>query len=139
MRLVVFIATLGLFFPFLTTPLTSLVQSEEEYEAAMKEINLLVVDAELHIDARYWPELHDDIRKLRTQFEAVEAFWSARGEVDAVSFARQSMKTLEPIASAADERNPQAAESALEDFRSTCQSCHEVFRDSSNGGYRIKP
>ena len=39
MRLVVFIATLGLFFPFLTTPLTSLVQSEEEYEAAMKEID----------------------------------------------------------------------------------------------------
>ena len=80
--------------------------TEEEYGAAMTEINFLVGDAELHIDARYWPELSEDLGKLRTQFEQVEAFWAARDSEEAAGFARQVLEGLPPIRTAAGERDP---------------------------------
>lgn len=113
--------------------------TEEEYGAAMTEINFLVGDAELHIDARYWPELSEDLGKLRTQFEQVEAFWAARGSEEAAGFARQVLEGLPPIRTAAGERDPQAASAALRALRGTCQSCHDAFREPTADGYRIKP
>ena len=83
--------------------------TEEDYSAAMTEINFIVGDAELHIDARYWPELFEDLGKLRTQFEQVEAFWSARGTEEAVGFAQKILEGLAPIEMAADEKDTQAA------------------------------
>ena len=112
--------------------------TEEEYGAAMTEINFIVGDAELHIDARYWPELFEDLGKMRTEFEQVEAFWTARGTSEAAAFARQVIEGLSPIASAADERDPQAASAALRAVRRTCESCHEGFREQGPDGYRIK-
>ena len=112
--------------------------TEEEYGAAMTEINFLVGDAELHIDARYWPELFEDIGKLRTQFEQVEAFWTARGTEEAAEFARQVLEGLSPIGTASDEKDSSAASAALRALRGTCQSCHDGFREPSADGYRIK-
>ena len=113
--------------------------TEDEYGAAMTEINFLVGDAELHIDARYWPELSEDIGKLRTQFEQVEAFWTARGSEAAAGYARQVREGLSPIRMAAGERDAEAASTALQALKGTCQSCHDAFREPSPDGYRIKP
>ena len=113
--------------------------TEEEYGAAMTEINFIVGDAELHIDARYWPELFEDLGKLRTQFEQVEAFWTARGTDEAAGFARQVIEGLSPIGTAADEKDPQAASAALQALRGTCESCHDAFREPGPDGYQIKP
>jgi len=112
--------------------------TEEEYSAAMTEINFIVGDAELHIDARYWPELFEDLGKLRTQFEQVEAFWSARGTEEAVGFAQKILEGLAPIGTAGDEKDTQAASSALRALRPTCQSCHDAFREQGPDGYQIK-
>ena len=35
--------------------------TEEEYGPLMSEIRLIVSDAELHIDAAYWPDLGEDL------------------------------------------------------------------------------
>ena len=55
-------AVLGAFF-ICALPVGALqsTMTEEEYGAAMTEINFIVGDAELHIDARYWPELFEDL------------------------------------------------------------------------------
>ena len=112
--------------------------TEEEYGAAMTEINFLVGDAELHIDARYWPELFEDIQKMRTQFEQIEAFWTARGTDEAAGLARQVIDGLSPIGTAGDEKDAQAASTALRALRGTCQSCHDAFREPGPDGYQIK-
>jgi len=112
--------------------------TEEEYGAAMTEINFIVGDAELHIDARYWPELFEDLGKLRTQFEQVEAFWTARGSDEAAVFARDVIVGLGPIGTAGDEKDTQAASRALREISGTCESCHEAFREQGPDGYQIK-
>ncbi len=63
--------------------------TEEEYGPLMTEIRFTVGDAELHVDARYWPELGEDLDKLMPMFRQVEAFWTARGTDDAVGFAKE--------------------------------------------------
>ena len=140
MRMHRLVAAIGVAF-VCTLPAGALqsVMTEEEYGEAMTEINFIVGDAELHIDARYWPELSEDLRKLRTQFEQVEAFWTARGSEEAAGFARQVIDGLSPIRTAMDERDPQAASASLRALRGTCESCHEAFREPGPDGYRIKP
>ncbi len=91
------------------------------------------------MDARYWPELADDVSKLRSQFEAVEAFWTTRGTDAAAALAREALGKLEPILAAADAKNPQSAAAAVQALRGTCQSCHEQFREETADGFRIKP
>ena len=112
--------------------------TEQEYGAAMTEINFLVGDAELHIDSRYWPELADDVRKLRAQFERVETFWTARETGEAATLARQAIEGLSPIAEAGAAKDAQAASAALRALRGTCDSCHEAHREPGPDGYQIK-
>ncbi len=120
-------------------PVTSQnIASEDDYAKSMTEIRFLMGDANQHVDARYWPELADDVQKLRTQFEAVEAFWTARGTDAAAALAREAIGQLEPILAAADNKDPQAAGAAVSLMRSTCQSCHEQFREETADGFRIK-
>ncbi len=121
-------------------PVTSQnIASEDDYAKSMTEIRFLMGDANQHVDARYWPELADDVQKLRAQFEAVEAFWTARGGTDAAAaLAREAIGQLEPILAAADNKDPQAAGAAVRLMRSTCQSCHEQFREETADGFRIK-
>ena len=115
------------------------VTTEADYAKAMTEIRFLMGDADQHVDARYWPELADDVSKLRAQFEAVEAFWTARGTDAAVVRAQEAIGKLEPILAAADDKNPQTAASSVQALRGTCQSCHQQFREETADGFRIKP
>jgi len=104
----------------------------------MTEIRFLVGDANMHVDARYWPELGEDMDKLEAQFEAVEAFWTARGTAAAAALAQEAIGKLEPIRAAADDKDPQAAGDAVKALSGTCQSCHEQFREETADGFRIK-
>ncbi len=133
---VVVAVTLLTAFPTLTAAQGAM--TEEGFAKAMTEINFLVGDAELHIDARYWPDLGEDIRKLRTQFEMVETFWTTRGTTEAAAFAHQAIELLDPIQVASDEKNPQAAQAAVREMRGMCQACHQQFREQTDDGYRIK-
>lgn len=112
--------------------------TEEEYGAAMTEIRFLVLDTELHIDARYWPDLDEDLRKLRMEFERVEGFWTARDVDEAVTLAQAARQAIEPIQTAHDEQDQAAARSALRGLRQTCDACHEQFREETPDGFRIR-
>ena len=81
------------------------VPTEEEYGPLMTEIRYLVGDADLHVDARYWPELGEDLDKLIPMFRQVEAFWTQRGTDDAVGFAQQSLAVLDDLSDATVEQN----------------------------------
>lgn len=125
----------------LTPPVAALQEAmnEEDYAKAMIEIRFLMQDAGLHIDARYWPDLAEDVAKLEAQFDKVEAFWSARGTADGVKLAQAAIAALEPIRVAGDEQSTDGAQAALRGLQGTCQSCHAQFREETADGFRIKP
>ena len=114
------------------------VPTEEEYGALMTEIQFTVGDAELHVDSRYWPETREDLDKLVPMFEQVEAFWTARGTDDAVGFAQQALAALNDLGDAAVGQNLGGARAAITALRIACESCHEIHREQTDDGYRIK-
>ena len=115
------------------------VPTEEEYGPLMTEIRFTVGDAELHVDARYWPELGEDLDKLMPMFRQVEAFWTARGTDDAVGFAKETIAAFTELSAAAIDQNRGGALAAIIALRATCESCHEKHREQTDDGYRIKP
>lgn len=112
--------------------------TEEKFEAAMKEISLTAGDAEGHIQARYWPELEDDASMLTSLFEQVEAFWKARKIGKAADLAGEALTAAGALKAAAAKDDSDGTKSAVRSLRSTCQSCHEGFREKIEDGYRIK-
>ena len=113
--------------------------TDDEYDAAMKEIRLTLGDTRGHIDARYWPELDTEVGRLQAFFEQIEIFWSARGVDDATGFAQEALQALESLSTAATQEDQTAARDALQRLQGSCQSCHEGFREETDDGYRIKP
>ena len=104
--------------------------TEETYGPTLSEIRLVVGDAELHVDARYWPELGEDLEKLFTMFQQIEAFWTERGDDDAVARAQASIERLRDIGAAAGAMDQGRARSAVRALRATL-SCHDPNRDEA--------
>lgn len=113
--------------------------TEETYGPTMSEIRLIVGDAELHVDARYWPELGEDLDKLFPMFRQIEAFWTARGNDDAVAGTLTTIEALREIGDAGIAMEQGRARAGIRALRGTCQSCHDVHREETADGYRIKP
>ena len=139
MRIDVTVVAIALALVCLAPAASQDISNEADYGKSMTEIRFLMGDANQHVDTRYWPELADDVLKLRRQFEAVEEFWAARGTDVAVALAREAISRLEPILAAADAKDSRAAASSVRALRDTCQSCHEEFREEIDDGFRIKP
>ncbi len=112
--------------------------TEETYGPTMSEIRLIVGDAELHVDARYWPELGEDLDKLFPMFRQIEAFWTARGNEDAVGRVGTTIEALREIGNAGIAMEQGRARAGIRALRGTCQSCHDAHREETADGYRIK-
>jgi hypothetical protein len=113
--------------------------TEETYGPTMSEIRLIVGDAELHVDARYWPELGEDLDKLFPMFRQIEAFWTERDNDDAVAKALTTIEALREIGAAGIAMDQGQARAGIRALRGTCQSCHDAHREETADGYRIKP
>ena len=113
--------------------------TEEEYGPLMTEIRFTVGDADLHVDARYWPELGEDLDKLFPMAQQVEAFWAARANDGAIGFAQEMLAALTELSDAAIAQDRGAARSGVVAVRATCQPCHDAHREETADGYRIKP
>ena len=124
---------------FAVTTVAQEPMTDDEYDAAMKEIRLTLGDTRGHVDARYWPELETEVGRLQVFFEQIELFWNARGVDGATGFAQEALKALESLSTAANQEDQPAARDALKSLQGSCQSCHEEFREETDNGYRIKP
>tara|TARA_B100001123_G_scaffold451078_2_gene626623 strand:+ start:2506 stop:2883 length:378 start_codon:yes stop_codon:yes gene_type:complete len=81
------------------------VMSENDYEAAIKEIRLTLGDMRGHIDARYWPELDTQIGRLETFFDQIELFWNNKESDDGVKFSRAAKEQLTELSSASENQD----------------------------------
>jgi len=113
--------------------------TEADYEGAMKELQYLVNDAAMHIDASYFGDLGEDSDKLFTQLTKVEAFWKAQEQPKAVEIAGQALSAVSGISRASGAQDGPAATAALADLRKSCGACHGEFREETADGFRIKP
>ncbi len=113
--------------------------TEEDYDAAMKEIRFTVSDIQGHIDARYWPELDTAVGRLQSYFTQVEAFWTARGTAAAAGFAQDALAALEEVTAASAAEDQPAARDAVKTLQASCGACHMEFREETPDGFRIKP
>ena len=111
----------------------------DEYEDTMKEINYVLGDAELHVDAMYWADLGADTEALRSLFARVQMFWEARAAREAVDFAGRALTANSALSRASAQSDRSAARQAIVDLKAACTSCHGEFREKTEDGYRIKP
>jgi hypothetical protein len=111
----------------------------EEYEKTMKEIDYVLGDVELHIDAMYWADLGADTDALRSLFARVQAFWEARQASEAMGFVDQALTANSTLSRASMESDKAAAGRAVGDLKAACKACHEEYREKTDDGYRIRP
>lgn len=113
--------------------------TEEDYGPLMTEVRFIVGDAELHIDASYWPDLGEDLDKLFPMFRQIEAFWLARGNDGAAGLAQDAIAAIREIGEAGIAMEQGPARAGIRNLRAVCSSCHEAHREADGDGYRIKP
>ena len=113
--------------------------TEEDYGPLMTEVRFIVGDAELHIDASYWPDLGEDLDKLFPAFRQIEAFWSARGNDGAAGLAQDAIAAIRAIGEAGIAMQQGPARAGIRNLRAVCSACHEAHREADGDGYRIKP
>jgi hypothetical protein len=112
--------------------------TEEQYAAAMKEIDLTMGDAAMNIDAMYWDDLGVVTDRMTMLFERVQAFWTARQVQPAVDFSAAALAAIYAVGQASGAGSGPRANQTMTDLRSICESCHAEFREPIDGGFRIK-
>lgn len=132
-----FILVLGAFESLYAAP--QAVLTEATHASTMKEVDLTVKDAETHLDATYWEDLGVDTDRLRALLGQVQGFWTARQAQPAVGFSDQAVAAAYALGQASGTQDNAAARQAMSDLKSTCQACHDQYRERTDDGFRIKP
>ncbi len=132
-----FMLLLGAFQPLMGA--TQEILTEEQYAAAMKEIDLQMGAAAMNIDATYWDDLGLVTDQLTILFERVQAFWTVRQVQAAVDFSAAALAATYAVGQASGARSGSRATQTMTELRSVCRSCHTEFREETADGFRIKP
>ena len=118
---------------------TQEILTEEQYAAAMKEIDLQMGAAAMNIDATYWDDLGLVTDQLTILFERVQAFWTVRQVQAAVDFSAAALAATYAVGQASGAMSEPRATQTMTELRSVCRSCHTEFREETDNGFRIKP
>jgi hypothetical protein len=111
----------------------------EAYEKTMKEIDYVLGDVELHVDAMYWADLGADTDALRSLFARVLAFWEVRQASEAVGLVERALAATSTLSRASMESDKAAAGRAVGELKAACKACHSEYREKTDDGYRIRP
>ena len=77
--------------------------------------------------------------RVKTAFGELEAYWTAKGANDAVTFAHNVVTAAEQVRAAAAAGNKDAAVAASQSIGANCGSCHEAHRvRGADGSFQIK-
>jgi len=112
--------------------------SEEDYDAAMKNIQATMEGVNDHLEAQDAPSVGADGTKLVNAFATANAFWTARNEEQATAWSMEALVAARKFQEAGAAGNFDAASAALGEIRGTCRTCHMQYRERVEGGYRIK-
>jgi len=123
----------------LATPLLAYQEvSEEDYDAAMKSIRATQQGVNSHMEAQNAPELGADGDKFVAAFETVASYWKGRDEAVALELATKALMAARKFKAAGGAGQFDAAATQFGEIRSTCQPCHQGYRERTESGYRIK-
>jgi len=112
--------------------------SEEDYDAAMKNVQATMEGVNDHLEAQDAPSVGADGTKFVNAFAKANAFWTARNEEQATAWSMEALVAARKFQEAGAAGNFDAASAALGEMRGTCRRCHMQYRERTEGGYRIK-
>lgn len=111
----------------------------EESQRVMKAMKTINDSLRKNLEAKAADALAADARKMVDLFAETETFWAHKNAPDAVKFAQNGKAAAGELASAAANRNLDAAGAAAKKMGGSCQSCHNQYREKApDGSYRIK-
>ena len=109
---------------------TDEIGSEEDYDAAMKEVGTTFRALTSAMDARDGDTVLSGTATLAGLFEQVEGVWTTRNV---------AANAVNAIRSALEAQAFQEIAPAQDALAATCQTCHNEYREQVDGGTRIKP
>ncbi len=112
--------------------------SEEDYDATMTSIRATQRGVNGHLEAQSATDVGADGATFVEAFEKVGAFWKARDEAAAVELATKALQASRSFQEAGAAGDFDAASAAFGELRSTCQACHQQYRERTENGFRIK-
>jgi cytochrome c556 len=77
-------------------------------------------------------------KKLEGLFKEVAAFWSARGNKEAATWATEAMNHAAAISKAAGAKDAEGIGAAQKELGLRCQTCHGKYREKTETGYAIR-
>jgi cytochrome c556 len=113
--------------------------SEEDYDAAMKEVRTTFGALNSAMDARDGDSVLSGTAKLAGLFEQVEAFWASRDVPAAAAIATEAAEAANAIRAALKAQAFQEIAPTRDALAATCQTCHNEYRERVDGNTRIKP
>ncbi|MEE2964035.1 MAG: hypothetical protein VX427_07815 [Acidobacteriota bacterium] len=115
------------------------IDSEEDYDAAMKVVGTTFRALTSAMDARDGDTVLSGTATLAGLFEQVEGFWEAQNVPTAAAIATEAADAANAIRSALEAQAFQEIAPARDALAATCQTCHNEYREQVDGGTRIKP
>ncbi len=118
------------------------VATVEDHDKAMKAIMGHARVVLKLLDAGELQEMKRNYLGIRDQLVGVQAFWTAKGNVDAVAHVKTSIAKAEGIVAAVDAKADRATiDARIKELVDSCGACHSKFREpdpSTPGSHVIK-
>jgi mono/diheme cytochrome c family protein len=111
----------------------------EAYSKAMKDINAGVMGLRAAVTAKDYDGIAKQATTVKTSFDVVEQFWTAKKTDDAIAAAKAGAKAATDLAAAATAKNDEGIAAAQRALGGTCMGCHTAHRERlADGTFEIK-
>ena len=122
---------------FIPPPMTA---EEAAFDKTMKAVAAANGALRKGMDASNVELVKTNTEILKKSFIDTEAFWKARGKMDAVKFAQEARKAAELIELAAAASKWDDVKTHVNTLGQQCAGCHGVYRErGEDGSFYIKP
>jgi hypothetical protein len=111
----------------------------EAHVKVMKDTNAAAQALRNHVQAKDYDGVAADAATLRKTFADIETFWTARKVDDAIGFAKNGVKAVADLETAAKAKNEEGVATAARAMQGTCMGCHTAHRERlPDGSFEIK-
>ncbi len=114
-------------------------QSTDQYSMLMKPAVATNAALQKSVAAGDWAAVASNATDVQNAFAKIEAFWTMRGTMDAMGFAKNVEAAAKDTHDAAAAGNADAATAAAKKIGATCGMCHMAHRDkAADGSWLLK-
>jgi len=114
-------------------------ETTDQYSMLMKPAVAANAALQKSVAAADWAAVATGATDVQNAFAKIEAFWTTRGTMDAVGFAKAVQAAAKETHDAAAAGNADAATAASKKIAPNCGMCHMAHRDkAADGSWLLK-